>query len=123
MKEIVINMIPQITNQQRSTLLSPSPPDMLNIQPSNYPHHGSLLTNPYPPQLTLPTLSNQMPPPTIHTNFPPVYIQPQSTQGITSPTTQILSPTLPEIQTSLHSQLPPSQTSFEQAMNAIDADL
>ena len=33
MKEIVINMIPQITNQQRSTLLSPSPPDMLNTQP------------------------------------------------------------------------------------------
>ena len=39
MKELVINMIPQITNQQRSTLLSPSPTDTLNTQPSNYPHH------------------------------------------------------------------------------------
>ena len=47
MKEIVINMIPQITNQQRSTLLSPSPPEILSTQPSNYPHHEALLTNPY----------------------------------------------------------------------------
>ena len=33
MKELVINMIPQITNQQRSTVLYPSPTDMLNTQP------------------------------------------------------------------------------------------
>ena len=96
---------------------------MLNTQPSNYPHDGSFLTNPYPPQRTLPTPSNQMPPPTIHTNSPPVYIQPQSTQGITPPTTQILSPSLPKTQTSLQSQLPLSQTYFEHAMNAIDAVL
>ena len=64
-----------------------------------------------------------MPPPTIHTNSPPVYIQSQSTQGITPPTTQTLSPTLPKTQTLLQSQLLPSQTSFEHAMNAIDANL
>ena len=123
MKELVINMIPQITNQQRSTLLSPSPTDTLNIQPSNYLHHGSLLTHPYPPQLNMPYPSNQIPPPTLHTNSPPVYIQQQSTQGITPPTTQTLSPTLQKPPTLPHSQLPPSQTFFEHVMNAIDADL
>ena len=96
MKEIVINMIPQITNQQRSTLLSPSPPEMLSTQPSNYPHHEALLTNPYRPQLTIPTPLNQIPLPTLHTNTPPIYIQPQSAQGMTPPTTQTLSPTLPK---------------------------
>ena len=115
-------MIPQTTNQQRSTVLSPSPTDTLNTQPSNYPHHGSLLTHPYPPQLNMPSPSNQMPPPTLHPNYPPVYIQQQSTQGITPPT-QTLSPTLQKSPTSPHSQLPPSQTSFEHVMNAIDADL
>ena len=123
MKEIVINLIPQITNQQRSTLLSPSPPEMLTTQPSNYPHHGALLTNPYPPQFTMPTPLNQIPPPTLHTNTPPIYIQPQSIQGMTPPTTNTLSPTLPKTQISLQFKLPQSQTSFENAMNAIDADL
>ena len=122
MKELVFNMIPQITNQQRSTLLSPSPTDTLNTQPSNHPHHGSLLTHPYPPQITMPTTSNQIPPPISHTNSSPVYIQQQSTQGITPPTTQILSPTIQKPSTSPQS-LPPSQTSFEHVMNAIDADL
>ena len=49
MKDLVIKMIPQITNQQRSVLLSPSPHDMFNTKPPNYPHDGSLLTHPYPP--------------------------------------------------------------------------
>ena len=75
MKELVINMIPQITNQQRSTVLSPSPTDTLNTQPPNFPHHGSLLTHPYPPQLKMSPPSNQMPPPTLHPTTPPVYIQ------------------------------------------------
>ena len=34
-QELVINMVPQLTNQKRSTLLSPSPQDMLNTQPPN----------------------------------------------------------------------------------------
>ena len=33
MKDLIINMVTQITNQQRSTLLSPSPQDMFNTQP------------------------------------------------------------------------------------------
>jgi len=82
MKDLVINMVPQITNQQRSVLLSPSPRHILNTQPSQYPPHGSLLTHPSPPQLPL----NQMPQPTLHPTTPPTYIQPQSTQGTTSPT-------------------------------------
>ena len=122
MKELVINMIPQIINQQRSTVLSPSPTDMLNTQPPYFPHQGSLLSNPYPPQLNMPPPSNQIPPPTSHPTTPPVYIQRQSTQGIT-PTTQTLSPTLQKSPTSPHSQLPPFQTSFDHAMNAIDTDL
>ena len=122
MKELVINMIPQITNQQRSNVLSPSPNDMLNTQPPNFPHHGSLLSHPYPPQLNMPPSSNQIPPSTSHPTTPPVYIQQQSTQGIT-PTTQTLSPTLQKSPTSPHSQLPPSQTSFDHVMNAIDTDL
>ena len=77
MKELVINMIPQITNQQRSTVLSPSPNDILNTQPPNFPHPGSLLSHPYPPQLNMPPPSNQMPPPTSHPTTPPVYIQQQ----------------------------------------------
>ena len=35
MKDLVINMVPQITNQQRSVLLSFAPHDMLNTQPPN----------------------------------------------------------------------------------------
>ena len=70
----------------------------------------------------MPSPSNQIPPPTLHPNSPPVYIQQQSTQGIT-PTTQTLSPTLQKSPTSPHSQLPPPQTSFEHVMNAIDTDL
>ena len=86
MKELVIKMVPQITNQQWSFLLSPSPHDTLNTQPPNYPHHGSLRTHPYPPQLPL----NKMPQPTLHPTTPPIYMQPQSTQGNTSPPYQQL---------------------------------
>ena len=53
---------------------------MLNTQPPNYPHHGSLLTHPYPPQLPL----NQIPQPTLHPTTTPIYVQSQSTQGTTS---------------------------------------
>ena len=55
--------------------------------------------------------------------LPAIYIQPQSTQGMTPSTTHKLSPTLSKAQISLHFKLPQSQTSFENAMNAIDADL
>ena len=118
-KDLIINMVPQITNQQRSVLLSPFPHDMLNNQPPNYPHHGSLLTHPYPPQLPL----TQMTQPTLHPTTPPIYIQPQSTQGTTSPTTQTIPPPLPQTQTSNYSNLPQSQTSFENTMTAIDNEL
>ena len=70
-QELVINMVPQLTNQKRSTLLSPSPQDMINTQPPNQPHHGSLLTYQYIPQFPL----NQIPQPTLHPNIPPIYIQ------------------------------------------------
>ena len=36
MKDLVINMIPQITNQQRFVLLSPSPHVILNTPPPQY---------------------------------------------------------------------------------------
>ena len=123
MKKIVINIFPQITNQQGSTLLPPSPPEMLNTRPSNYLHHEALLTHHYPPQLTIPTPLNQIPSSALHNNTPPIYIQPQTTQGMTPPATHKISPTLPKTQISPHSKLPQSQTSFENAMNAIDADL
>ena len=119
MKVLVINMIPQITNQQRSVLLFSSPHDMLNTQPPNYPHHGSLLTHLYPPKLPL----NQMTQPTLHPTNPPIYTQPQSTQDTTLTTNQTFPPPLPQTQTSNYSNLPQSQTSFENTMTAIDNEL
>ena len=61
--------------------------------------------------------------PTLHPTTTPIYIQPQSTQGTISPTPQTIPPPLPQNQTSQYSTVPPSQTSFENAMTAIDADL
>ena len=118
-KDLIISIVPQITKQQWSVSLSPSPYDIFNTQPPQYLSHGSLLTYPSHPQLPL----NQMPQPTLHPTTPPIYTQPQSTQGTTSPSPQTIPPTLPQTQTSKYSTLPPSQTSFENAMTAIDADL
>ena len=119
MAYLVINMVSQITNQQRSILLSPSPYDMLHTQPPQYTPSGSLLKDQSLPQLPL----NQMSQPTLHPTTPPIYIQPQSIQGTTSPTPQLILPPLPQTQISSYSTLPLSQTSFENAMTAIDADL
>ena len=58
MKEIVINMIPQITNQQRSTYYLHLLQKYLTPNHRTTPHHGALLTNPYPPQLTMLTPLN-----------------------------------------------------------------
>ena len=98
-------MVPQITNQQQFTLLSPLPPppyNMFNIQSPQYPPHGSLLTHPSPPQLPLHQISQ----PTLHPLTPPIYIQPQSIQGTALPTPHTIPPLLPQTQTSNYSTLP-----------------
>ena len=90
MKELVINMIPQITDLQRPNILYPSPQDTINTQPLNYPYQGVLLTNPYLPRMTPQSPPNHILPLSLHLNTPTGYIPPQSTQGTTSPTIQTL---------------------------------
>ena len=119
MKDLVINMAPQKTNQQQSVLLSPSHHDILTTNPPQYPSHESLLTHPSPPQLPL----NQMSQPKLYPTRQHIYIQPQYTQCTTSLTPQTIPPPLPQNQTSNYSTLPPSQTSFENTMPVIDTDL
>ena len=46
MKESVINMVSQLTNQQRPNMLSPSPHGMLHTQPPTYPYQEALLFTP-----------------------------------------------------------------------------
>ena len=105
MKELVINMIPQITDLQRPNILYPSPQDTINTQPLNYLYQGVLLTNPYLPRMTPQFLPIHMLPPSPYPNIPLVYIPLQSTQGVTLPTTQTLQPSLPPSQSSTNSNL------------------
>ena len=48
MKDLVIQMVPQLSNQQRSNLLSPSPHEMLHTQPPTYSYQGAFLNHSYP---------------------------------------------------------------------------
>ena len=70
MKELVINMVPQLSIQQRSHLLSPPPNDILHTQPPIYPYHGVVLQHPYPLHTTPRSpLTNMSPPSSYpHTN-------------------------------------------------------
>ena len=115
MKESVINMVPQLTNQQRPNLLSPSPHGMLHTQPLTNPYQEALLftplsitndhaipSKPYATVIATYQHTTSIYPTTIHSRHPP---------------------SLPPSQTSTNSNLPQSQTSFENKITAIDADL
>ena len=73
MKDLAINMVPQLSNQQRSNLLSPPPNDMFHTQPPTYPYHGVFFQHPYSPQTTPHSpLTHIYPPP--HPRTLPVHI-------------------------------------------------
>ena len=48
MKYLVIQMVPQLSNQQRSNLFSPSPHEMFHTQPPTYSYQGAFLNHSYP---------------------------------------------------------------------------
>ena len=47
MKDLVINMVPPFSNQQRSNLLSPPPDAILHTQPPTYQYHDAFIHHPY----------------------------------------------------------------------------
>ena len=49
MKDLVVNTVPQLSDQQRSDLFSTPPNDMPRTQSSTYSYHGSFIQHPYPP--------------------------------------------------------------------------
>ena len=123
MKELVIQMIPQLSNQQRSNLLSPSPHDMLHTQPPTYHYQGAVLNHYYPPQTTPHYPLTNIPPPLIHLPPPPYHLFISHHNPLDASINQMLPPLLPPSQSSATSNLPQFQISFENAMTEIDADL
>ena len=121
MKNLVINMVSQLSNQQRSNLLSSPSNDMIHTQPTTYPYYGVFLQHPYLPQRTPYYLLTHMYPPSYPD--PSVHIPPQSSQRITLPSNQILPPPPQHSQISTNFTTQQSQTSFEHIMTELDAEL
>ena len=92
MKELVINMVPQLSNQQQSYLRFPSPNDMLHTQLPTYLYHIGLLQQPDPPNTTPQSPLANMSPPSSHPDAPPIHIPPQPLQRIIPPSNQMLPP-------------------------------
>ena len=119
MKDLIINMVKQIINQQRSTLLFPSPQDMFSTQPratlmmDHYWHihilRNSHWTRYHNPSYILP----------LHLfiyNLNPLKAPPHQQP-------KRFHHHFHQIKTQTILPLPQSQTSFENTMTAIDADL
>ena len=122
MKDLAINMVPQLSNQQRSNLLSPPPNDIFHTQPPTYPYHGAFIQHPYPPQ-TIPhsPLAHMYLPSYPHT--PPVHIPPQFSQGNTSSSNKMLPPPPKLSPITTNSTTQQSQTSFEHTITELYAEL
>ena len=119
----VTSEIPQLSNQQRSNLLSPSPHDMLHTQPPTYHYQGAVLNHYYPPQTTPHYHLTNILPPSIHLPPPPYHLFISHHNSLDASINQMLPPLLPPSQSSATSNLPQFQISFENAMTEIDADL
>ena len=91
MKDLVINMASQLSNQQRSNPLSPPPNDILHTPPPIYLYHEVFLQHPYTPQTTSHSPLTNMSPPSSYLH-PPVHILPQYSQGTTPSSHQMLPP-------------------------------
>ena len=96
---------------------------MFHTRPPTYPYNGVFLQHPYSPQPTshFPLTNRNLP--SSHPHTLPVHILPKFSQGTTSPSHQMLPLSPQSSHISTNSTTQQYQTSFENAMNEIDAEL